>query len=65
MWPDFFSGVDSYPIDRNAVVLPEVTAASLDQEVPSIMKPIFDAVCNACGLPRSYNYTENGTWNVR
>ena len=63
MWTDF--GLDSYAIDRDVVTLPEVTADSLNQEVPAIMKPIFDAVWNACGLPRSYNYTENGTWNVR
>jgi len=65
MWTDFSSGLDSHPIDRDVVVLPEVTADSLDEEVPSIMKPIFDAVGNACGLPGSDNYTKNGTWNVR
>lgn len=65
MWTDFASGLDSHPIDRDVVLLPEVTADSLDEEVPSIMKPIFDSVWNACGYPRSYNYTENGTWTVR
>lgn len=65
MWTDFASGLDSHPIDRDVVVLPEVTADSLDEEVPTIMKPIFDAVWNACGLPCSYNYTESGTWTLR
>ena len=64
MWTDFY-GSDSHPIDRDVVLLPEVTADSFDEEVPSIMKPIFDAVGNACGLPGSPNYTKNGTWNVR
>lgn len=66
MWTDCASGLDSHPIDRDVVVLPEVTAGSLnEEEVPSIMKPIFDAVWNACGLRHSYNYTESGTWTLR
>jgi len=65
MWTDFSGALDSHPIDRDEVVLPEVTADSLDKEVPTIMKPIFDAVWNACGLPHSYNYTKNGIWNTR
>ncbi|TKJ34652.1 MAG: hypothetical protein CEE38_17430 [Planctomycetes bacterium B3_Pla] len=64
MWTDFFSS-DSHPIDRDVVLLPEVTADSLDKEVPTVMKPIFDAVGNACGLPGSPNYTKNGIRNVR
>jgi len=65
LWTDFSSGLDSQPIDREAAILPEVQVGSFDEEAPIIMRPIFDAVWNACGLPRSYNYTENGTWNVR
>ena len=64
MWTDFFSS-DSHPIDRDVVLLPEVTGDSLDEDMPTIMKPIFDAVGNACGLPGSPNYTNNGTWTVR
>ena len=64
MLTDFFSS-DSHPIDRDCVQLPEVTADSLGAEIPTVMKPIFDAVGNACGLPGSPNYTKNGTWNVR
>jgi len=65
MYTDFAMGLDYEPIDRDVALLPEVEIGSLDDEVPTIMKPIFDAVWNACGHPRSYNYTENGTWNVR
>jgi hypothetical protein len=58
-------GLDGVPIDRDVAILPVVQLGSLEEEVPTIMKPIFDAVWNACGHPRSYNYTENGVWNVR
>jgi len=53
------------PIDRDVAILPEVQTDSFDEEVPTIMKPIFDAVWNACGHPYSGNYNQNGTWNVR
>ncbi|MCK5563771.1 MAG: ATP-binding protein [Planctomycetes bacterium] len=65
MYTDFGMGLDANPIDRDVAILPEVQVASLDEDVPTIMRPIFDAVWNACGHPRSYNYTENGIWNVR
>jgi len=65
MSTDFDPGLDIVPLDRNEAILPQVQIFSLDEDVPTIMKPIFDAVWNAFGLPRSYNYTDNGTWNIR
>ena len=65
MWTDFSIGSDSRPIDREIAILPEVQVGNFDEEVPTVMKPIFDAVWNACGYPYSYNYTEDGTWNIR
>jgi len=65
MWTDYSSGLDSQPIDRDVAILPEVQVGSFDEEIPTVIKPIFDAVWNACGFSHSYNYTENGTWNVR
>jgi hypothetical protein len=65
MFTDIAMGLDSEPIDRDVAILPQVQISSLDEEVPTILKPIFDAVWNACGHLRSYNYTENGIWNVR
>jgi len=60
-----FTGSYYKPIDRDVAILPEVQTGSLDEAVPTIMKPIFDAIWNACGYPCSFNYAENGTWNVR
>ena len=54
-----------HPIDRDAAILPDVVIDSLDVDVPQVMKPIFDAVWNACGYPGSLNYDKTGTWNPR
>ncbi len=51
-----------HPIDRNTIILPDIKIENLDTEVPRIMKPICDAVWNACGFPRSLNYDEEGNY---
>ncbi len=43
---------EHHPIDRDTVLLPDILIDSLNVDVPQVMKPIFDAVWNACGLPR-------------
>ena len=65
MITNFDTELDIVPLDRDVAILPQVQMFSLDEDIPTIVKPIFDAVCNAFGLPRSYNYTENGIWNIR
>ncbi|NOZ72787.1 MAG: hypothetical protein GXP38_12900 [Chloroflexi bacterium] len=54
-----------YPIDRDTALLPYVPIDSLDMDVPMVMKPIFDAVWNACGFFQSRNYDEDGKWNPK
>ena len=54
-----------HPIDRDTVILPDVVIDKLDIDVPHAMKPMFDAVWNACGFPRSQNYDEGGKWNPK
>lgn len=56
------NGFSDHAIDRDAVLLPEVITDSFDVEVYDLMKPIFDAVWNACGYRRSFNYDEKGHW---
>jgi hypothetical protein len=58
----FFRGT-SVPIDRDAAILPDIIVDKLDVDVAQTMKPIFDAVWNACGYPRSFNYNEAGEWS--
>ncbi len=54
---------DPGAIDRDTLLLPEVLLESFDTDVTKLMRPIFDAVWNAAGYERSYNYDKNGKWN--
>jgi hypothetical protein len=62
---DFYDGISSQSLDRNLALFPNIQIWNFDAEVSKVMKPIFDAVWNAFGYPRSFNYTENGLWKVR
>lgn len=50
---------DLHPIDRDDLLVPEVVVEKFDCDPDKIMKPAFDAVSNACGLPGSMNYDES------
>lgn len=52
--------VHTYPIDRDALILPEIIVENFECNPSEVMKPIFDAIWNAAGWPRSMNYDENG-----
>ena len=54
-----------HPIDRDTLILPDVVIDKMDIDAPQEMKPIFDAVWNACGFSRSLNYNEDGKWSPR
>lgn len=45
-----------YPIDRDTLLLPQVAFGSLEDDVPTVLRPAFDVMWNASGLPRSMNY---------
>lgn len=57
-----FSFHDVFPIDRDNLVLPETVVEDLSTPAPTVLRPTFDMVWNACGLPRSLNYDETGGW---
>jgi hypothetical protein len=50
------------PIDRDAIIIPEVLVESLEAKPSSVLRPIFDAVWNAAGWPGSANYEREGKW---
>jgi len=56
------SGEHIYPVDRDALVLPEIVIESFEVDAAEVMRPIFDSVWNAAGWPRSLNYDESGEW---
>jgi hypothetical protein len=60
-----FFGDESHPIDRDTLQVPEVMVERFDIDPPEAMKPIFGAVWNATGFPRSMNYDNNGKWVER
>lgn len=49
-------------IDRDVLMLPEVTIEDYDIGAARLMKPVFDAVWNACGYAGSFNYNDKGEW---
>lgn len=58
----------NHGIDRDDLILPEVLIdryPDSHNEMSQDLRPIFDAIWNAAGWPRSMNYNENGVWNPR
>jgi hypothetical protein len=53
----------NYYIDRDVLQLPDVLIQDKDLTAGKIMRPIFDAIWNAGGLARCWNYDEEGRWN--
>ncbi|MEM7557457.1 MAG: hypothetical protein AAF378_25920 [Cyanobacteria bacterium P01_A01_bin.84] len=51
-----------HTIDRNNLLMPEVMVENFNFEPSKVLKPIFDAVWNACGYPGSRNYDDSGNW---
>ena len=47
-------------VDRDALILPEVTFLSFDDDVAQTLKPAFDMVWNAFGFEGSRNYDATG-----
>jgi hypothetical protein len=58
-----FAWGHAHPIDRDALLVPEIVVESFDCDPAEAMRPIFDAVWNAAGWPRSMNYDETGKWS--
>lgn len=61
-----FSGMQAYnlsgyhEIDRAILLLPELIIDNYALDIDTIMKPVFDVLWNACGLPKSVSYDEEG-----
>lgn len=61
--PSFFYQGEA--IDRNLIFVPEVLIDSQGADIPTALKPTFDAIWNAFGYERSFNYYEAGNWRHR
>lgn len=49
-------------IEKNDLLIPEIVVDDFNLPADTVLKPIFDAVWNACGYPGSMNYDEDGNW---
>ena len=56
---------DIYDIDRDVIFAPDVEIKSYDEPPDKILRPCFDAIWNACGYPRSFNYDNKGNWKKK
>jgi hypothetical protein len=60
--PRYCDPQDCHPIDRDILILPNVTLESFDADVMALVRPIFDAMWNAGGLSQSPYYDADGKW---
>ena len=50
------------PIDRDVLLLPDVVIEDMETELTSLLRDLFNAVWQAAGYPRSFNYDEGEKW---
>ena len=55
-------GHEHHAIDRDTILLPEIPIDSYQVVAEDVLKPCFDSIWNACGFPRSLNYSSDGKW---
>ena len=53
---------DGAPIDRDLIPIPEVIVDGYHVDPGRLLRPIFDAIWNAAGWPKSLNYDSDGNW---
>jgi hypothetical protein len=51
------------PLDRDALILPDVLVRDHGEDLPKVMRPAFDALWQAWGFPQSRCYGKDGKWN--
>lgn len=57
-------GKGGHPVvTRDVVTLPDVLVERFDADPVAFMRPVFDALWQTFGLPRSYCYDDEGNWN--
>jgi hypothetical protein len=61
--PETHFSSDNYPVDRDVLILPELLVEEGDNDIPTMMKPAFDAIWNAGGWSRSLSYDAEGKWS--
>lgn len=57
--------LDTHPIDRDDLVVPELLVEDLSESPATILRPALDAVWQAAGWRGSENYDADGVWHDR
>jgi hypothetical protein len=60
MFVDNWYRVDQTPIDRDAMLIPEVLIENTSERSESLLRPVFDMIWNAAGWARSAHYDKDG-----
>lgn len=55
-------GDETTSIDRDAVLIPDVAVEESTTEPGAALRPVFDAIWQACGFERSWSYDKEGNW---
>jgi hypothetical protein len=55
-------GEEKPVIDRNNLIIPEITISNYESSPTEILRPAFDLIWNSVGFARDFNYNENGEW---
>ena len=50
-------------IDRDTLLLPDVSVESFEVDLPRLLRPVLDALWQAGGWDGSRNYDGEGNWN--
>ena len=53
--------LSGYRIDRELINLPDIWIEDIEADMSLALRPVFDAMWQASGLPRSRNYEDDGT----
>lgn len=51
---------EAHPIDRDTLIFPDVAFEDYESDVPTTLRPIIDALWNACGFRGSPYYSDDG-----
>jgi hypothetical protein len=60
-----FDAVIGTAIPREVVLLPDVIVERDDVNIPTVLRPLFDALWQCVGVERSPSYGPDGTWNPK
>jgi hypothetical protein len=56
------SSYGRHAFDRDTILLPEVSMDGYDSSPTKLLKPAMDALWQAAGLERCFDYADDGTW---